>query len=344
MIPEIKMLALSLTGKCNFACKYCYASEHLKQDMSVDTALKALQLITGKEKFILQFTGGEPLLNFECLKAIVLYVTANKLPAIMQLQTNGSLLTDEIAQFLFKYKVAIGLSLDGKPQMNDKLRKTKNGQGATTEIMQGFEVLRRNNIAVGITCVVTSENVNSLEDIVEFAYFLGNVRLIGFDLLRKQGRGTDLMPPTQKEMAGAMQRVYDKVLVMEKLTGLKIKIAQVERAENLRHHRNHCFAHCYAMNGEAAFVAPNGDIYACSSLVGFPEFYLGNVERGLDSILCNDIGERIKQDMNFCRQCEVFAECGGGCFSRWFGSDCQTSYASECIMKKAAIKWQQENN
>ena len=93
-------------------------------------------------------------------------------------------LTDKIAQYLYQNKVAIGVSLDGRPTVNNKLRMKRNGYGATGDILKGIEVLRRNNIACGLTCVVTSTNVGVLEGIVDFAYFLGNVRKIGFDILR----------------------------------------------------------------------------------------------------------------------------------------------------------------
>ena len=188
---RIRMLVLSLTGSCNFACRYCYASEHDRSKMTIDTAIKALKLTSEMDdKFVLQFTGGEPLLNYECLKQVVEYVVNENLPAVMQLQTNGSLLNDENANFLYKNKVAIGGSLDGKPQVNDKLRLRADGSGATNDILRGIEVLKRNNIATGITCVVTEDNVGELDGIVEFAYFLGNIRRIGFDLLRGQGLGT----------------------------------------------------------------------------------------------------------------------------------------------------------
>ena len=66
---RIRMLVLSLTGSCNFACRYCYASEHDRSKMTIDTAIKALKLTSEMDdKFVLQFTGGEPLLNYECLK------------------------------------------------------------------------------------------------------------------------------------------------------------------------------------------------------------------------------------------------------------------------------------
>ena len=54
----IKMLVLSLTGQCNFACRYCYAAEHERSMMSPETALAAVKLAAdGGERFVIQFSG-----------------------------------------------------------------------------------------------------------------------------------------------------------------------------------------------------------------------------------------------------------------------------------------------
>lgn len=66
---------------------------------------------------------------------------------------------------------------------------------------------------------------------------------------------------------------------------MRIAIAQQERAQLLCKDCSLTFGHCYAMNGEAAFVDAKGDIYACSSLVGNADFYLGNVYNGLEPAL-----------------------------------------------------------
>ena len=341
LTPKIKNLVLSLTGQCNFACRYCYAAEHNKEMMSVETALAAVKMAVSSlpegEKFIIQFSGGEPLLNFKVLHAVVSYVYENKVPAVLQIQTNGSLLSDQIAKYLFKNKVAIGVSLDGKPKVNDKLRLTKDGKGATEQILQGLEVLKRNNIACGITCVVTADNVNELAGIVEMAYFLGNVRRIGFDLLRGQGRGSGLVPPTEIEMAQAMEQVYLRNKLLSKMVGYEIKIAQQERAKLACTEECREFGHCYAMNGEAAFVEASGKIYACSSLIGDEEFYLGNVQDGLDVALVNKVSSKISKSMSFCKECSDFRQCGGGCFARWYGSGEPVAYKSECALKRSAI-------
>ena len=341
LTPKIKNLVLSLTGQCNFACRYCYAAEHNKEMMSVETALAAVKMAASSlpegEKFIIQFSGGEPLLNFKVLHAVVGYVQENKVPAVLQIQTNGSLLSDKIAKYLFQNKVAIGVSLDGKPKVNDKLRLTKDGKGATEQILQGLEVLKRNNIACGITCVVTADNVNDLAGIVEMAYFLGNVRRIGFDLLRGQGRGSGLVPPTEIEMAQAMEQVYLRNKLLSKMVGYEIKIAQQERAKLACTEECREFGHCYAMNGEAAFVEASGKIYACSSLIGDEEFYIGNVQDGLDVALVNKVSSKISKSMSFCKECSDFRQCGGGCFARWYGSGEPVAYKSECALKRSAI-------
>ena len=341
LTPKIKNLVLSLTGQCNFACRYCYAAEHNKEMMSVETALAAVKMAASSlpegEKFIIQFSGGEPLLNFKVLHAVVSYVQENKVPAVLQIQTNGSLLSDQIAKYLFQNKVAIGVSLDGKPKVNDKLRLTKDGKGATEQILHGLEVLKRNNIACGITCVVTADNVNELAGIVEMAYFLGNVRRIGFDLLRGQGRGSGLVPPTEIEMAQAMEQVYLRNKLLSKMVGYEIKIAQQERAKLACTEECREFGHCYAMNGEAAFVEASGKIYACSSLIGDEEFYIGNVQAGLDVVLVNKVSSKISKSMSFCKECSDFRQCGGGCFARWYGSGEQVAYKSECALKRSAI-------
>ena len=337
-IPRIKMLGLSLTGQCNFACRYCYAAEHAGEKMSIATALQAVNMAAAAGAgFVIQFTGGEPLLNFPCLEAVVRYVEEQHLPALMQIQTNASLLDDEKALFLKKHRVAIGISLDGKPRVNDQLRRTRSGEGATKYILQGVEVLKAHRIACGLTCVVTADNVDSLADIVEMAYFLGNVRKIGFDLLRSQGRGVRLALPSEEAMTRAMEAVYQKNRDLSRLFGYQLLITQQQRVEGLARGCSATFGHCHAMNGEAAFVDARGNIYACSSLIGQPEFYLGQVETGLNRELVAQVREKIATAMSFCRDCEDFRLCGGGCYARWYGNPLGKACKSECALQKVSI-------
>lgn len=92
------------------------------------------------------------------------------------------------------------------------------------------------------------------------------------------------------------------------------------------------------MNGEAAFVDAKGDIYACSSLVGNNDFYLGNVFTGIEETLLEKTKTFIRESMQFCCDCDDFKQCGGGCFARWFGCEDKAAYGAECAMKRESIK------
>lgn len=337
-MKKINLLVLSLTGECNFACVYCYASEHATAKMSIETAIAAVKLAYQENgPLVIQLSGGEPLLAFETIVKLVEYIECENLNIKLQIQTNAALLTDIIAQFLYKHKVAIGVSLDGRAKINNKLRKLKNGQGATAEILAGIDVLRRNNIAAGITCVVTKENVHELDGIIEMAYYLGNIKKVGFDLLRGQGRGESLIPASAEDIDNSLPKVYATLDKLKNLTGQNLKIAQTERVAVLSRGVEEHFGHCYAMNGKAIFVDSCGNIYACSSLVGNKEFYLGNVHSGLCEELQKKIELKIHQSMHFCESCDSFKLCGGGCFARWYGEGYQQEYRAECALKKQSI-------
>lgn len=336
---DIRMLALSLTGRCNFSCRYCYASEHTPMDMPFAVAKQAIDLVASDGKpFILQFTGGEPLLNESVLRQAVLYVEGNKIPAQMRIQTNGSLLSEELVLFLYRHKTAIGVSLDGKPSVNDRLRLQQDGQGASVAIVRGIQNAKKHQIALGLTCVVSSDNVEELESCIDFAYFLGNIRRIGFDLLRGQGRGKGLCAPTEEQVAKAMERVKIRRDQLQKLTGIPIVLSQQERA-SVQKERGHEyeFGHCYAMNGQSAFVSPDGSIYACASFIGEESFCIGQVAEGVDEIRVEAVRRKILEAMQFCRECVSFADCGGGCYARWYGSGCRQAYPAECALKRSMI-------
>ena len=208
--------------------------------------------------------------------------------------------------------------------------------------MRGVRVLAAAGIETGVTCVVTAANVRELAGVVEIAYYLGNVRKLGFDLLRAQGRGSGVKPAAAGELAAALRQVLATASRLERATGKRLLFSQQERAENLARCRTAGFAHCHAMNGEAVFVTVDGELYACASLAGFPAFRLGHVDSGIDPACRRRIGERIRASMTFCSACRYFSGCGGACFARWYGAGQPDSpYLPECVLKQAFIPGQQ---
>ncbi len=334
----LKMLVLSLTGDCNLACSYCYADKQARCTMSWETARCAIDLAAiGDAPFILQFSGGEPLLASSLLQRITSYVQENRLNVRMDLQTNGTLLTDELAAFLYASDVGIGISLDGRPSVHDKARSYPDGSGSAAAVAAGIECLANRGIGIGLTCVVTAKNVHHLADVIDMAYYFGNVRRLGFDLLRAQGRGISSLLPKADDVTLAFYEVFSRQSKLERLTGRLLFLSQVEHIKSLAGRSDVGFSHCHAMNGEGVHVAADGSIYACSSLVGDARFFLGTVESGVDVRRQKEISAKMRQSMFFCMRCPDFAACGGGCFARWLGTAQKGACVAECALKRAFL-------
>lgn len=320
------------------ACRYCYAAGQDQRTMTWETARRAIDLArAGGLPFILQFSGGEPLLVLPLLQQIVHYVRINHIPARMDLQTNGTLLTDASADFLRRSHVGIGVSLDGKPAVHDALRCYPNGRGSSADVIAGIQLLALCGIAIGLTCVVTAENVGALSGVIEMAYYLGNVRRIGFDLLRRQGHGTAVRPAREEEMAQAMTEVIALNKRLGRLHGYRIAITQMEQAVCLAQHPSNGFSHCHAMNGAGVHIDAAGRIYACSSFVGDPHFLLGDVECGIDAQRQEEVVHKMQTAMAFCKACVDFTGCGGACYARWAGKEDGPAANAECALKRSAM-------
>ena len=337
-MTPLRMMVLSLTGNCNLACRYCYASEQDRNTMTWETARRAIDLAAASgAPFILQFSGGEPLLALPLLHQIVDYIRTNRIRARMDLQTNGTLLTEETAAFLRCARIGIGVSLDGRPAEHDAHRCYPDGRGSSMDVIAGIQCLGRRGIAIGLTCVVTAENVAELSGVIEMAYYLGNVRRVGFDLLRGQGSGTAVRPAREEEMTQAIAEVFARNEHLGRLHGYRIAIAQEEQATCLSQRTGDGFSHCHAMSGAGVHIDAAGRIFACSSYVGDARFLLGDVEHGIDVRRQVEVAHEMQDAMAFCRVCADFAGCGGACYARWAGQEHSALSNAECALKRSAM-------
>lgn len=152
---KIKSIALQVTQKCNFRCKYCVYSEdanksqrsHSKNSMSLDTAMKSIDFLSNHsidaKEVGIGFYGGEPLMEFELIKKIVAYtkeVFVGK-PILFSMTTNGSLLNKEIIDFLEENDFNLMISLDGSKDVNDKNRVFPDGSGTFDSVMNNIKLI-----------------------------------------------------------------------------------------------------------------------------------------------------------------------------------------------------------
>lgn len=112
---------LIITNECNLNCSYCYQEHREKNVMKKDVAKKILAKHlsdTQNNSFLnIVLFGGEPFLYFEMIKEICEWVWENNWPVeyIFNFSTNGTLLTNEIREWLNKNskRILLTLSADG---------------------------------------------------------------------------------------------------------------------------------------------------------------------------------------------------------------------------------------
>lgn len=126
-IEKQRFCTLTITDACNLHCSYCYERYKSKKKMPIDLAIQiAENELTADNQYelvIFQFFGGEPLLEFLTIKAVVEHIRNHKYPKYysFDITTNGTVLTEEMKTWLIANKDIIDcyLSLDGTPEMHN---------------------------------------------------------------------------------------------------------------------------------------------------------------------------------------------------------------------------------
>ena len=180
---HIKALCLHICHDCNLRCKYCFAGtgdyKGHREFMSEEVALKAIDFLienSGNRKILeTDFFGGEPLLNFDVVKKTVEYANekAAKLGKkfLFTMTTNGVLLKGEIADWLNENMENVVLSLDGRQEIHDEVRKTVNGKGSFDVIIENFKnfVANRGDKSYYIRGTFTNKNLDFAKDVLFMA-------------------------------------------------------------------------------------------------------------------------------------------------------------------------------
>ena len=182
----VKALCLHVAHDCNLRCKYCFASQgDFKGErlmMPLEVGKKALEFIVNssgnRRNLEVDFFGGEPLMNFELVKELVSY--GRKLEKIYNkrfrftITTNGVLLDEDNMEFINENMDNVVLSLDGRKEVNDNMRKTINGQGSYDTIVPKIinMVRKRGDKDYFVRGTFTGNNLDFTQDILEF-YNLG---------------------------------------------------------------------------------------------------------------------------------------------------------------------------
>lgn len=138
-----KAIILLITYDCNLRCSYCYEPKMSHFKMTTETAKLCIlntieSLDDSYDSVIVQFMGGEPLLNFDLIKEVSEWLWSQTFKVKVRnvhAPTNGTILTSAMRDWLVvnKDKFSLALSFDG-----DRLMHNMNRSGSADGIDLSF--------------------------------------------------------------------------------------------------------------------------------------------------------------------------------------------------------------
>lgn len=348
----VKALCLHIAHDCNLACQYCFAEEgeyHGRRAlMSFEVGKKALDFLIAnsgnRRNLEVDFFGGEPLMNWEVVKQLVEYGRSKEKEYNKNFRftmtTNGVLLNDEIMEYCNREMSNVVLSLDGRKEVNDKMRPFRGGKGSFDLIVPKFQKFAemRGDRDYYVRGTFTRHNLDFSKDVMEFAD-------LGF-------RSMSIEPVVAKPEEEYAIREEDLPQIMEEYDHLAeeyIKRKKEGRGFNFFHfnidlNQGPCVAKRLSGCGsgtEYLAVTPWGDLYPCHQFVGQEEFLLGNVDTGVTN-------ERIRDEFKLCnvyakdkcRDCFARFYCSGGCAANSynFTRGINGTYDLGCELQKKRIE------
>ncbi|MBP3390448.1 MAG: thioether cross-link-forming SCIFF peptide maturase [Clostridia bacterium] len=348
----IKALCLHVAHDCNLACKYCFACEgeyHGPRGlMSFEVGKKALDYLiehSGTRKNLeVDFFGGEPSLNFEVVKQLVAYGREKEKETGKNFRftytTNGIILTDEIMEFCNKEMSNVVLSLDGRREVNDRMRTNRGGAGSYDTIVPKFQkfIEKRQGKDYYIRGTYTRFNKDFAADILHMAD-------LGF-------KEISIEPVVAEPSAPYALRQEDLPELLEQYEILAKEMIKRQRSGNgftFYHYMidldgGPCVVKRVSGCGvgtEYMAVTPEGDFYPCHQFVGNPDFLLGNVYDGVtNAAVCDQFKNCNIYSHPECDDCFARMYCSGGCAANAYNSTGSVTgvYGLGCELHKKRIE------
>lgn len=348
----VKALCIHIAHDCNLACKYCFAEEgeyHGRRAlMSYEVGKKALDFLianSGNRKNLeVDFFGGEPLMNWQVVKDLVAYGREQEKlhdkHFRFTLTTNGVLLNDEVQEFVNREMDNVVLSLDGRKEVNDKMRPFRNGKGSYDLIVPKFQKLAesRNQEKYYIRGTFTRDNLDFSKDVLHFAD-------LGFEQI-------SIEPVVGEDSDFYSIKKEDLPQIFEEYDTLAKAIIEREKAGNgfnffhfmIDLDGGPCVAKRLSGCGsgtEYLAVTPWGDLYPCHQFVGEEEFLMGNVDEG---IVKPEIADEFRgcsvYSKEKCKNCFAKFYCSGGCManSYKFHGSIHDAYDIGCEMQRKRVE------
>ncbi len=350
--PVVKALCLNAAHICNLTCRYCFAGKGEygggKPLMSYQVGKSAVDFLLeqsgGRRHVEIDFFGGEPLLNLENVKKITEYAREKGkekgTEVRFTLTTNGLLLNDEVREYLARENFSVILSLDGRPEVHNRMRTFPDGSFSYPRVIKRLSNFVNSwEGSYYVRGTYTRFNRDFFNDV--YHLYQEGFRHISLEpVVSEPHQDWALQEEDLDELAGQYRKLAEFYLECcwagDPFTFFHFEI-DLEEGPCLFKRLSGCGA-----GSEYLAVTPDGDIYPCHQLVGMKEYVMGNVlapER-VKHILPEEKFPAVGPTLDSCRNCWARYHCGGGCraASLVVNGDPKIPYNLECALQQKRLE------
>lgn len=335
---RMQQLTLQVTQQCNLRCEYCAYSgiyennrTHSSKRMSFETAKAAIDLFLSHNnslsEVVIGFYGGEPLLEFKLIKECVNYakqkVEGKRLR--FNMTTNGTLLSDDVVDFLAENEFLLSVSLDGSKEEHDINRKFLDGRGSFDVVVENVKRLcnRYPDFGRNLQIMTTINPHMDLGCVLEYfsAEEAFSHKDILFNTMSERGLENRLIYDKHFyrvrnyeyikmlfSMVGRIDKKYVSTLFLRSRTMLS-QFRERTRSHSalqwISHHNGPC------MPGvKKLFIRTDGKIFPCERVNENKDYNcIGNLGVGIDVERAKKVLNVGKISENLCKKCWALRHC-----------------------------------
>lgn len=313
-----EFIGFSVTDKCNFACEYCIAGANVtkneysffgKDNLKLYITKFAEELIDNdKTKMGIGFTGGEPLLYWKEIESIIEKIFeefSSKLDIKIYINTNASLITNDIASAFCKYNVKPYTSLDGISDWNNKVRVYKGGKNTFDDILKGINILRNHNVSCNsFYLTLTKGNFNfNVKELMEFAK-------------NNEFNSITIEPDLINVLDLDIDKICDKLMECYEMgiqNNIEIEGFWKRPFNNMVDFSHSTNGFCRALDSRSIVINKEGYISPC----GYSKLKIAKIGKYKnlvkDERYITFIKNNLRGNIKECKDCRIEGTCKGGC-------------------------------
>ena len=304
----VEQMIFEITYRCNIKCNFCYNCwKAVDYPMDPELTPEQYDILLSRlpKAKMYSISGGEPLVreDFEEVAEVI-----HSHCPYLSLITNGMLIDDHLASRLAAWDIRVQLPVHGIGPKHDTITGVP---GNFSRLVDVFATLKDNMVPVATATVVSRENIDDLEDVIEFSIAMGSRAILLIRFL-PGGAGQDRwdMVPTKEDL----ERAYG---ILDRVTGYygvpaAIGVPNLPCIVDEARYKNIKFNFCGA--GRDWFVVdPSGRFRICNHS---PVVYGDLMEQTVDEIMGHPLLKAFTRNEVYppeCEGCEDLDGCRGGC-------------------------------